>query len=102
MFSLGTIRRLNAAGTIKGMAKKKQLKVGLHSKQIAHRIQDVRQVIRDRMKELDNMTAYRLAKLSGVTVQTVSNFIGQETKSIRSDMLEMILAALKLEIRPVD
>lgn len=70
----------------------------LTPKSRGHRIQNVREIVVKQMKERD-WTAYRLAIESGVVEQTVRNFVLKK-REIRSDLLEKLLSALGLEIRP--
>lgn len=55
-------------------------------------------IVVERMKA-KKMTAYKLAKLTGISNQTVGNFVAG-THQMRSDKLAKVLDALDLEIRP--
>jgi plasmid maintenance system antidote protein VapI len=64
------------------------------------RPQNLAKIVNERMRVKD-ISAYRLSKLSGVTRQTVGNFITEES-AITSDKLSKILAALDLIVMPVE
>jgi transcriptional regulator with XRE-family HTH domain len=59
---------------------------------------DLRQIILDAMKK-QGMSQYRLAKLSGVSQQTVNRFCRGE-RDLTSQRVEKLLAALSLRIDP--
>jgi predicted XRE-type DNA-binding protein len=73
-------------------------KDNLHAGKLTCKIPNVRAIIKARMKT-EKVSAYKLAKLTGISHQTVNNFVGG-THEMRSDKLAMILAVLGLEIRP--
>lgn len=64
------------------------------------RPQNLDKIVADRM-EAKGISAYRLAQLSGVTRQTVGNFVSGE-RAITSEKLMKILAALDLIITPAE
>lgn len=90
------------------MAKKKTVKNGkksLTQKDFASRIQDVRQIVIDRMNQ-KGLTAYGLAKKAqaeggDLTEQTVRNFVIRHY-NIQADKLSAVLAALELVIVPAE
>lgn len=72
-------------------------KGNLNKGKLGHKIPNMRSIILQRMNELQ-MTAYRLAKLTGITDPTVRNFL-DGTHEMRSDKLSKILDVLGLEVR---
>lgn len=70
----------------------------LTAKSRGHRIINLREIVTNRMNER-GVTVYRLAKDAGVVEQTVRNFVKNKLE-IRSDILEKLLKALGLEVRP--
>lgn len=77
---------------IKGMRK------DLTTKKLVVKIQDVRKIVVEQMKR-KQLTAYAVAKRSGVTVQTVSNFISGGTE-MTSGKLSRVFTVLDIEIKP--
>ena len=77
---------------------KKRVKGNLTSGKLVHKIPDVRSIVDQQMKRLD-MTVYKLAKLTGISYQTLRNFL-DGTHEMRSDKLGLVMDVLKLEIRP--
>jgi lambda repressor-like predicted transcriptional regulator len=73
-------------------------KVTLTQVKASSKIQDVRAIVIARAKA-KGLTAYRLAKLTGITEQTLLNFL-DKTHHMRSDKLGLVFAALELEVKP--
>lgn len=88
-------------GWMMRLRKKKNSAVpgNLTNKVNGHRVQDMRKIVHARMKQLP-MTAYAVAKATGVKPQTMSNFL--RGGSMRSDKLERVFAVLRLEVKPRD
>lgn len=84
----------------RAMAKKKNKIVSgnLNIGKLGYRMPTVRSIIGKRAAAM-GFSVYKIAKLSGVSNQTLHNFL-DGTHHMRSDKLERVMRVLDLEIRP--
>lgn len=84
----------------KKISAKKRTQKPLTLRVYGTKMQDMRQVVRDRMKKL-KLTPYAVGRLleNEVTEQTVRNFVIGEHE-MRTDKFARLISVLGLEIRP--
>lgn len=75
----------------------KGTKTGLYTNKLDGKLWSVRSIVKEQM-EARGVTMYMIAKATGVSNQTIGNFV-RRGRPIQSDKLEKILAVLGLEIR---
>lgn len=72
----------------------------LTTRKLAYKMQDMRKIVADRMKS-KKLSAYAVAKATGLKAQTMSNFLSG-AHNMRSDKLAKVFAAIGIEVRPKD